>query len=283
MPAARELVVEQHAGARAALPVDVAQARKVGEAGRRRAGCPAATISPCSRCTSRTTSTSCPGSTRSIHGSVYSPVSGSSRWQPERWQRPSRSATSPPSEPTGAAHERLHRVAGAQQRGGEVEHGIVRADRDDRALDRVEVAQQPHLDLARPRRGPRARRARRAARRRARARSGRRRRAAAAWRRARRRRGRAARGSSRRCRARRPAGARAGPGARGRSTGAAPSSAASSGSAKMSKVSAAETGIARRAEHRRPADAAEHDGMPGLDRDAVDEQRAGLARRRPAV
>ena len=43
----------------------------------------------------------CPGITRSIHGSVYSPLSGSSRWQPERWQRPSRRATRPLSEPTG--------------------------------------------------------------------------------------------------------------------------------------------------------------------------------------
>ena len=47
----------------------------------------------------------------------------------------------------GTADERLQGIAGAQQRGGEVEHRIVRADRDDRAFHRVEVAQQPDLDL----------------------------------------------------------------------------------------------------------------------------------------
>src|SRR4051794_26043677 len=55
---------------------------------------------PCSRCTRRTTATSRPASTRSTYGSVYSPPAGSSRCEPATWQSPSRSATSPPSEPT---------------------------------------------------------------------------------------------------------------------------------------------------------------------------------------
>ena len=110
-------------------------------------GLPAATIRPCSRWTSRTTSTVRPGSTRSIHGSVYSPVSGSSRWQPREVAEPVAQRDEAAERADRAADERLRRVAGAQQRRGEVEHRVVRADRDDRALDGVEVAQQPHLDL----------------------------------------------------------------------------------------------------------------------------------------
>jgi hypothetical protein len=65
-------------------------------------GFPGATISPCDRSTSRTTATSglAPPKTRSRYGRVYSPVSGSSRCDPAMWHRPSRRATSPPSDPT---------------------------------------------------------------------------------------------------------------------------------------------------------------------------------------
>ena len=51
-------------------------------------GFPGATMSPCSRCTSRTTATSRPGRSRSRYGSVYSPLSGSSRCEPATWHEP---------------------------------------------------------------------------------------------------------------------------------------------------------------------------------------------------
>ena len=78
---------------------------------------------------------------------MYSPVSGSSRCEPARWQSPSRSAISPPSDPT-FDDARVHPGIGGPQRGGrEVEHEVMRADRDDRAVDLAHAPQQRDLDL----------------------------------------------------------------------------------------------------------------------------------------
>ena len=68
-PPPAELVVEQHARARTALAVDVAQARR-SSISRTPSGLPGATISPCSRCTRRMTATARSPSTRPTHGSV---------------------------------------------------------------------------------------------------------------------------------------------------------------------------------------------------------------------
>ena len=78
---------------------------------------------------------------------MYSPVAGSSRCEPARWHSPSRSATRPPSEPTFDDASVSSGSSRAQRRGGEVEDEVVRADRDDRAVDLVEAAQQLDLDL----------------------------------------------------------------------------------------------------------------------------------------
>ena len=93
------------------------------------------------------TSTGCPGITRSIHGSVYSPVVRVEQVAAGEMAEAVAQRDEAAERADRAADQRLGRVAGAQQRGGEVEHRVVRADRDDRALHRVEVAQQPHLDL----------------------------------------------------------------------------------------------------------------------------------------
>ena len=181
-------------------------------------------------------------SSRSRYGSVYSPVAGSSRCEPARWHSPSRSATSPPSEPTLDEARVISGSRGAQRGGGQVQHQVVRPDRHDRARDLVQPAQQLDLDLlagvvalhpgrhdqqavGAHQRGQHAGAARQ--------------------------RGRHDLAADPaqpdpdpvvRCRARRPACGPAGPWSPAAPRGAAPSSAASSGAAKMSKVSAADTG-----------------------------------------
>ena len=53
----------------------------------------------------------------------------------------------PAQRPDVGRGERHARIGRAQLGGGEVEHEVVRADGHDRAVDRAELAQQPHLDL----------------------------------------------------------------------------------------------------------------------------------------
>src|SRR2546429_434740 len=69
------------------------------------------------------TATGRPPRMRSRYGSVYSPDAGSSRWDPARWQSPSRSATRPPSEPTFEEA----RVEGGGRLGGRPRRGRVRS------------------------------------------------------------------------------------------------------------------------------------------------------------
>ena len=111
----------------------------------------------------------------------------------------------------------------------------------------------------------------------------RRRRAAAARRRASRRRARAAPGPSRPSRSSRRACARAGPGATGRGVADTPSSSASSGAAKMSNVSDADTGYPGAPSTGVDVDRAEHDRMAGAHGDAVHGQLPELIDERGGV
>ena len=138
--------------------------------------------------------------------------------------------------------ERHHRVVRAQRGRRQVEHQVVRPDRDDVSA-RSRQARGAVRPARKTRRGVLPRRpAPRAARRHGPATSAPRRRAAAASRPVSRRRTRAAPAPSRPCRAATRACGPAVRWARGRCRGGAPDSSASSGTAKMSKVSAADTG-----------------------------------------
>ena len=107
-------------------------------------GLPGATINPWSRCTSRTTETSRPGSSRSRYGSVYSPLSGIEQMRAGHVTEPVAQRGQPAERADVGRRERESRVAVPEGGGGEVEDEIVRAGDDDRALDLPDAPQQPH-------------------------------------------------------------------------------------------------------------------------------------------
>ena len=86
---------------------------------------------------------------------MYSPAAGSSRWQPARWQSPSRSATSPPSEPDRAGDERAApgRARAAARRRGRAPGRASRSRRSCAPPRRGRAAAGPRPPP--PRRGPR--------------------------------------------------------------------------------------------------------------------------------
>ena len=146
MPRLAELVVEQHARAGTALAVDVAHARQVLEPGEpvRVAG---GDDQPLLAVHEPDDVDLAPRHHALDPRQRVLALSGSSRWQPREMAEAVAERDQPAERTDRAGDERLRRVARPQQRGGEVEHRVVRADRDDRALDGVEIAQQPDLDL----------------------------------------------------------------------------------------------------------------------------------------
>ena len=149
MLAPAQLVVEQHARARAALAVHVAQARRARSSMPRDPERVArgddqpllAVHEPDDRDVARRRARG----RRRAACTRRSP--GSSRCEPAMWQSPSRSATSPPSEPTFEEASVTPGIGGAQRGRREVEHEVVGADRDDRAVDLAHAAQERDVDL----------------------------------------------------------------------------------------------------------------------------------------
>ena len=146
-----------------------------------RSGLPAATSRPWSRCTSRTTADSAPvrPAPRSIQ--IRQRVLAGGRVEQVRAgqvAQPVAQRDQPAERPDVRRRQRQQRVGGAQRGGGQVQHQVVRADRDDRALDVGQPAQQLAPGPARRRGDPPPRPARPAGRPRGRARSARRPRAA---------------------------------------------------------------------------------------------------------
>ncbi len=110
-------------------------------------GLPGATRRPWSRCTSRTTASSASGAEdpvqvrqRVLAGGRVEQVRAGQVAQPvaQRDQSAQR--------PDVRRRQGDERVGRAQRRGGHVQHQVVRADRDDRALDVGQPAQQLHPD-----------------------------------------------------------------------------------------------------------------------------------------
>ena len=111
-------------------------------------GLPGATSRPWSRCTSRTTASSASGAEDPVQ--VRQRVLAGGRVEQVRAgqvAQPVAQRDQPAQRPDVRRRQGDERVGRAQRRGGDVEDEVVRADRDDRALDVGEPAQQldPHL------------------------------------------------------------------------------------------------------------------------------------------